>query len=129
MIENMDKLAEKEPWILDWRECLSDIPKSRRQLTWVAGDTERDLWKRLILIRHTGLRIYNGEVSTCLTTIPTDMPILGWKDRRLTIKEGMRLQGFNDDLVMPDKPETKQKAVGNAINVNVASRLAEYVFN
>jgi DNA (cytosine-5)-methyltransferase 1 len=98
---------------------IKDLPPSRRQLEWHSG-TSHDLWTSLLRFRVTGL------VSRPPTWYPTLLtnsqePIVGWRRRRITPREGARLQGFPEDFQLPASDRAAYRQLGNAVHVSVVA--------
>ncbi|MBU0534108.1 MAG: DNA cytosine methyltransferase [Candidatus Omnitrophica bacterium] len=105
---------------------LQNIKPSRRSFEWQAQDSERDLWKLIIQIRPSGIRVKRPTYFPGLVAI-TQTSIVGKLRRRLTPREVARLQSFPDDFRFNVNEKTIYKQMGNSINVEVikffASRL------
>jgi DNA (cytosine-5)-methyltransferase 1 len=106
-----------------WREAprersISQFPASRRKLEWQAGTGERDLWKHLMQMRPSGIRVKQATYAPALVAM-SQIPIFGPRRRRLTPMETARLQGFDFERFsfngQPDAASYKQ--MGNAVNV------------
>ena len=113
-----------------WIERLKAFPPSLRKLEWNCKGEERDLWKHVLQFRPSGLRVKRYSTSPSLVAMTvTQIPILGPKRRFLTRIEGLRLQGFDDDHILPESRERAFKALGNAVHVSVISAIAEQLLN
>lgn len=99
---------------------LSRFPASRRKLEWQAGSGERDLWKHLMQLRPSGIRVKQATYAPALVAM-SQTPIFGPRRRRLTPLETARLQGFDPaTFSFADQPDSASyKQMGNAVNVGV----------
>lgn len=107
-------------WLLDW-DYLDAFPPSRRKFEWQAQDTQ-SLWECIMHFRPSGIRAKKSTYVPALVAI-TQTSIVG-KDRktkrRLTVREGARLQGFPEWFnFYGQKESTSFKQLGNAVNVGV----------
>ncbi|WP_310961749.1 DNA (cytosine-5-)-methyltransferase [Nocardioides terrisoli] len=99
---------------------LSKFPASRRKFEWQAGSGERDLWKHLMQLRPSGIRVKQATYAPALVAM-SQTPIFGPRRRRLTPPETARLQGFDPTTFsFADQPDSASyKQMGNAVNVGV----------
>ena len=85
-----------------------------------------DIWKdKCIQLRPSGIRVrrYNA-VPALVSMSETQIPILGNEKRFLTVKEGLKLQGFDSTKVkLMDSRVKSFKAIGNAVNVKVVEKI------
>lgn len=104
---------------------ISSFPASRRKLEWQAGSGERDLWKHLMQLRPSGIRVKQATYAPALVAM-SQTSIFGPRRRRLTPLETARLQGFDPNTFsFADQADTASyKQMGNAVNVGVV----RYVF-
>lgn len=109
----------------DWVRELRRFPPSLRKLEWNCQGEARDLWKYVLQFRPSGLRVKRYTSCPALVAMTTtQIPILGPERRFITRVEGLRLQGFPDDHELPKARERAFMALGNAVHVEVAKRVA-----
>lgn len=110
----------------EWLAKLRTFPFSHRKLEWNLKGGEQDLWKCVLQFRPSGIRAKRYTTSPSLVAMTmSQIPILGPERRFLTIREGMRLQGFDPDrLVAPANREKAFQALGNAVHTGVAREIA-----
>jgi DNA (cytosine-5)-methyltransferase 1 len=103
---------------------IAQFPRSRRKFEWQAQDAPRDLWRLLIHLRPSGIRVKKPTYAPALVAI-NQASIYGPARRRLTPLEAARLQGFPQDFAFGDQVDAlSYKQMGNAVNVGTAA----YVF-
>ena len=102
-------------WLKKWDQ-LNDFPPSRRKFEWQAQDA-KSLWETIMHFRPSGIRSKKATYVPALVAI-TQTSIIGKQKRRLTIREGARLQGLPDwfDFVDQNK-SASYKQLGNGVNV------------
>lgn len=96
-------------------------PYSNKFKTVQEGDTSGKSFKRLHRYRYSPTACYgNNEVH-----------LHPWENRRLTVREAMRIQGIPDDYSLPrDIPLTaKFKMIANGVPVPLAEQVAESLIN
>lgn len=109
----------------DWVRALRAFPPSLRKLEWNLKGEERDLWRHVLQFRPSGLRAKRYTSSPALIAMTvTQIPLLGPERRFLTRKEGLRLQGFPENHALPRTRADAFAALGNAVHVGVARRIA-----
>ena len=100
--------------------CLESFPASRRKFEWQAQDSEHDIFKLLIHLRPSGIRVKPMNYAPALVAM-AQIPLLGQYGRRMTPGETSRLQSFPPDFYLDHQTAaTSYKQLGNAINVGVA---------
>lgn len=123
--QNRHFYLENKVAIDAWRSrrrhiALSEFPASRRKLEWQAGTAERDLWKHLMQLRPSGIRVKPATYAPALVAM-SQTPIFGPQRRRLTPLETARLQGFDPATFTfgTQADSASYKQMGNAVNVGV----------
>ena len=103
-----------------WLEELREFPPSLRKLEWNCHGEERNLWKYVLQFRPSGLRAKRfTSIPALVAMTTTQIPILGPQKRFLTCREGARLQGMPDTLILPASRAKVFHALGNAVHVGV----------
>jgi len=102
-------------WLKKWN-YLQDFPPSRRKLEWQAQDM-KTLWETIMHFRPSGIRAKKPTYVPALVAI-TQTSIIGKQKRRITVREGARLQGLPDWFDFIDQMDGKSyKQLGNGVNV------------
>lgn len=120
LIKNSDFYTENKAvlnkWLKKWNH-LEHFPPSRRKLEWQAQDTET-LWETIMHFRPSGIRAKKATYVPALVAI-TQTSIYGKEKRKLTIREGARLQGLPDWFDFVDQQNSlTYKQLGNGVNVS-----------
>jgi DNA (cytosine-5)-methyltransferase 1 len=94
------------------------FPPSRRKFEWQAQDT-MTLKETIMHFRPSGIRAKKPTYVPALVAI-TQTSIIGKQGRRLTVREGARLQGLPDWFDFVGQPNSASyKQLGNGVNVGV----------
>ena len=117
---------EIKPYI----RSLKIFPASFQKLEWNCQGEARDLWQYILQFRASGLRVKRPTTSPSLVAMTTtQIPIIGWQKRYMTLRECARLQSMHDLHWLPEG-DAGFKSLGNAVNVYVANAiLAQLVRN
>lgn len=109
-----------DKWLNKWN-FLEDFPPSRRKFEWQAQNAET-LWECIMHLRPSGIRAKRPTYVPALVAI-TQTSIVGknrGSKRRLTVREGARLQGFPEWFNFYEQKDSASfKQLGNAVNVGV----------
>jgi len=104
-----------------WIKRIRQFPPSLQKFEWNCQGGKRRVWEYIIQFRASGVRIKRPTTSPSLVAMTTtQVPIVGWERRYMTVTECARLQSMDDLRVLPDG-EAAMEAIGNAVNVKVAS--------
>lgn len=106
---------------------LVDVTPTMRKLEWQVGDNAESLWECLMQKRPSGLRVKRIDCAPALVAI-VQVPIVGPRRRRMTVREAARLQSFPDDFVPNPIMHEAYKQFGNAVNVEVVRICSESLF-
>ncbi len=102
-------------WLKKWNN-LEHFPPSRRMFEWQAQDTPT-LWETIMHFRPSGIRAKKATYVPAMVAI-TQTSIIGKQKRRITVREGARLQGLPDWFDFVDQADkTSYKQLGNGVNV------------
>jgi DNA (cytosine-5)-methyltransferase 1 len=109
------------------RHDLKSFPASRRKFEWQARGHERDLWKLVLHLRPSGIRVKPATYLPALVAI-TQTSIIGSRRRRITPREAARLQGVPDWFELHPVDAVAYRQFGNAVNVGAVRFAANVLF-
>jgi DNA (cytosine-5)-methyltransferase 1 len=102
-------------WLKKWNH-LEHFPPSRRMFEWQAQEA-KTLWETIMHFRPSGIRAKRATYVPALVAI-TQTSIIGKQKRRITVREGARLQGLPDWFDFVDQSDKiTYKQLGNGVNV------------
>ena len=117
--KNAEFYTQNKKFISKWLKKYSNLeqfPPSRRKLEWQAQNA-KSLYDTVMHFRPSGIRAKKATYVPALVAI-TQTSILGKQKRRLTIREGARLQGLPEWFDFLDQPQsTTFKQLGNGVNI------------
>ena len=117
--KNAEFYTQNKKFIDKWLkkyDYLETFPPSRRKLEWQAQDA-KSLSGTIMHFRPSGIRVKKATYVPALVAI-TQTSILGKQKRRITIKEGARLQGLPDWFDFLDQTKSQTfKQLGNGVNI------------
>jgi len=104
-----------DAWLKRWNH-LEHFPPSLKKFEWQAQDTPT-LWETIMHFRPSGIRAKKATYVPALVAI-TQTTIVGKQRRRITVREGARLQGLPDWYDFVDQANSASyKQLGNGVNV------------
>ncbi|MCK5606761.1 DNA (cytosine-5-)-methyltransferase [Candidatus Pacearchaeota archaeon] len=122
---NRDFYKEKKEILDTWLPKIMEFPSSFQKLEWNVGKAERNINKYIIQCRASGVRVKLPTTSPSLVaTNTTQIPIIAWENRYMTLLECSRLQSM-EKLDMPKHSSLAYNALGNAVNTEVVKIIAE----
>lgn len=105
-----------DAWLKRW-DNLSDFPPSRRKFEWQAQNA-KSLWDCIMQFRPSGIRAKKPTYVPALVAI-TQTTIIGPQKRRLSIREGARLQSLPESFDFADQTDAASyKQLGNGVNMS-----------
>lgn len=118
----LENKAKLKPFIPRLRE----IQSSMQKLEWhLSGETTRIL-NQVIQLRPSGIRVKTSQYAPSLVAMTdTQIPIIGWQRRHMSIKECLRLQSLDELAYLPDNQKHTYKALGNAVNASVVGLISK----
>ena len=128
--KNMALYANNQPFIDAWlREYhdLRDFTPTQRKMEWQAGTAIESVWQGVIQFRPSGVRIKRPTTFPALVAI-VQIPVVGARRRRLTVREAARLQSFPEEFIPNPNDAQAYKQLGNAVNVEVIKLAARKLF-
>jgi len=124
--KNREFYRRHKGWIDDWKEKVQRFPSSYQKLEWNCQGDRRIMKRYIIQIRASGVRVKRPTTAPSLVAMTsTQVPIVAWESRYMTRSECKRLQSMEDLKFLPQEHGKTYEALGNAINVEVATRVAE----
>ena len=126
--KNSELYRRNRQWIDRWLSYwgVRTFPPSRQKFEWQAQSMRGDVWRGVIHLRPSGIRVKAATWVPALVAI-TQTSIIGMRRRRLTPREAARLQGFPDEFDLHPDPAVAYRQLGNAVNVGVAKFAAMHV--
>ena len=115
-----------DKWITKY-DNLEWCNPTQKKFEWQAGENISSVWEGIIQFRPSGVRV---KVPTCFPALVAivQIPIIGKKKRRLTVREAARLQDFPEDFIPNKNDQQAYKQFGNAVNVKVIKKMTELLF-
>lgn len=127
--KNRALYKKNREWIEPWLPKIKKFPSSLQKLEWNCKGETRDIWQYVIQFRASGVRIKRPTTSPSLVAMTsTQVPIIGWERRYMTIRECARLQSMDALKTLPTGGAARS-ALGNAVNVQVVKLILEKMLN
>lgn len=111
-----------------WKALLTGLQPSFLKFEWHCGAAARRIDQHLVQFRSSGVRVRPNTTAPSLVAMtPSMVPVVASENRYMTPRECARLQSLPDGLELPQSSAAAYRALGNAVNVDVATAVAGHL--
>lgn len=117
---NRDLYEQNRRWIDPWLPRLEPLGASLQKFEWNFGGDERSIWNSVLQLRGSGIRARATNAAPALVAATSSqIPIIGWERRYMSVRERARLQDLGDLAHLPNGSGAVTRALGNAVNAKL----------
>ena len=117
-------------WLDPWIPKISTFATSLQKLEWNCKGEEPEIWRYVLQFRSSGVRVKRPTTAPSLIAMTTtQIPVIAWEKRFMTMRECARLQGMDELKYLPEDATSAFKALGNAVNADLVTHLAAALLN
>lgn len=123
---NRDLYEQHRAWIDPWLPRLMEYEHSFQKFEWNFDADARSLWDTVIQLRGSGIRAKAPSAAPALVAASSSqVPIIAWKQRYMSIHERARLQDLGSLRYLPMGRNAATRALGNAVNARVVELIGQ----
>jgi DNA (cytosine-5)-methyltransferase 1 len=128
--KNREFYRKHKALLKDWVKEVEQLPPSFQKFEWNVHEEDpskedRRISQYIVQARPSGIRVKRPTTAPSLVAMnATQVPMIMWEGRFMTPAEGKLLQSMDKLRHLPESDSKAYEALGNAVNVKVARRVA-----